>query len=205
MVKAHVDVSVFTLAVVVIKFGIMATLLVMSFIVADTAYIAQNPHRFLADCTLTGVSSALAIAVISVVRGHPEMAGNYAFIAFFVFFCFNVFREMSGYNSSAQLDQKQLNVIDRFKMPAIVVTGIICAVVASVAFYSSVPHPGGVVVFMSEALILASCIAVSDGIVARNHGKDGVGIAVTSGLSFATFFAIHVVLQLGGFFQHLYA
>lgn len=189
------------------KFALLALLLVGGFVNGHKSYIEENPRKFMWDSFAVGSLSAAAIVLIAMMRGRPDLAINLGFISFFLFFTYNVFRELSGFNDvfeSEKLTQGEAKQTKTLKWPilGIFLTGSI--VLGYMAFKASVPHPMGRGSLFIEAAILGIFTAVSEVIVARNHGVHFDGLVVAGISNFIMFAVAHLVLQWGGFYSHVF-
>lgn len=190
------------------KFALLALLLIMSFINGHKEYIAENPRKFMWDNFTVGATSAIAIAIIANMRGRPDLIKNLAFVSFLLFFVYNVFRELSGFNAitdPAKLTQGEAKQANVMKMPIMIIIGIAVVVVLGLALVARVAHPLGFGRLAQEAAIFASFTAFAEIIVAANHGEDAKHIALTGLANFVMFFLAHIILQYGGFYNHVFA
>jgi hypothetical protein len=189
------------------KFALLAALLVFAFINGHKEYVAENPRKFMWDSFLVGATSAAAIAYIAHVRGHGDMIPNLAFIAFLLFFAYNVFREMSGFNAAFQdenLTQGEATQKKVLSGPlSYLMFGIACVmiVLAAAAHHG---HPMGFGVLVKEGLVFAGLTAIGEGIIAWNHEEDAHGIGLAMGGNFVLFFLAHLLMQFGGFYEHIF-
>ena len=187
------------------KFALLTALLVLSFINGHKDYISENPRKFMWDCFTVAVTAALGISVVAYMRDQTQLVPNLAFLSFFLFFTYNVFRELSGFNKisestvgATQLEGKELGL---FGTP---VTGALIGLMGFMfvlALAAHVPHPQGFGALLKEAAVMGTFTAIGEGVLARNHGAN-VGKAV--GLNFVLFSLAHIFLQLGGFYDHVF-
>ena len=189
------------------KFALLALLLVLSFINGHKEYIAENPRKFMWDNFAVAATSAIAMVAIAKIRGRGDLIPSLAFIAFLLFFTYNVFRELSGFNvvtdpsKQTQGEAKQSKVL---KWPIIAIILVSVIVLVGLAFKAKVVHPQGFGVLAIEAAILAALTAFAEMFVARNHGEHNNAIAATGIVNFMMFFIAHIVLQYGGFYNHVF-
>ena len=189
------------------KFALLTLLLLFAFINGHKRYIEDNPRKFVWDSFLVGITSALGISAIAMMRGYGDLIPNLAFIAFFLFFTYNVFRELSGFNSitsDEELTQNEAKQKRAFKIPALVF--FLLAVVAGVtiAAFARVGHPTGFVDLLKEAAVFGFLTAIGEIIVAANHGEHASAIAVAGFGNFGLFFLAHIIMQWGGFYTHVF-
>lgn len=199
---------VFTNVIKFGKFAFLAVLLILSFINGHKEYIAEKPRKFMWDSFAVGVTSAAAISIIAWMRGRADLIPNLAFITFFLFFTFNVFRELSGFNrffseeGKTQGEEKQVKAI---KLPGIIIFSVGMAVLIAMAVKAKVAHPMGLGRLFQEALVLSVATAIGEMVVAINHGEKGADVILTSLLNLALFFVGHVLMQYGGFYNHVFS
>ena len=189
------------------KFALLALLLTGAFVNGHKSYIQKNPRKFMWDSFTVGALSAVAIVLIAMMRGRPDLAINLAFVSFFLFFTYNVFRELSGFNDVlekeklSQLEQKETRVM---KWPTGAIFLIGCIVLSYMAWKAKVPHPMGRGSLFAEAAVLGAFTAAAEMLVARNHGLHFDGIVSTGLVNFSMFAVAHLVLQWGGFYSHVF-
>lgn len=190
------------------KFALLALLLVLSFINGHKEYITENPRKFMWDNFAVGGFGAISIAIIASMRGRPDLIPNLAFVSFLLFFVYNVFRELSGFNvitdptKQTQGEAKQAKAL---KWPFLAVVILCLIILPMMAFKAKVAHPLGFGRLAVEAAILAVFTAAAEILVAKNHGEDGKAIAITGVGNFLLFFFFHILLQYGGFYNHVFS
>jgi hypothetical protein len=190
------------------KFALLALLLILSFINGHKEYIAESPRKFMWDNFTVGLTSAIAISIIAAMRGRADLIPSLAFISFLLFFVYNVFRELSGFNvitdptKQTQGEAKQSKVL---KLPMLIIVVLSIVVVVGMAVKAKVAHPMGFGRLAGEAAILAAFTAIGEMLVAKNHGEHTSAIVMTGGGNFIMFFLAHIVLQYGGFYNHVFA
>ena len=185
------------------KFGALAGLLTLAFINGHKQYVANNPRKFLWDSFLMGLTAALAVAYIAWARGRTDLIPNLAFITFFLFFAYNVVRELSGFNEilMGQGDGTQKRIL--FGPVKTLVVGVVTAM-AILALAAHKPHPLGFNVLLREGLVFGGLAALGELIIAWNHAEPPTAMAETTGLTFALFFMAHLLMQFGGFYNHIF-
>jgi hypothetical protein len=189
------------------KFALLAALLVFAFINGHKEYVSEHPRKFLGDSFIMGATSAAAIAYIAHVRGHTDMIPNLAFLAFLIFFAYNVFRELSGFNAALQdekLTQGEANQKRILGKPVTYLTFGIGCVMLVLAAAAHRGHPQGFMVLVKEGLAFAALAGLGEGIIAWNHEEDAHGVGLAMGGNFLLFFLAHLLLQFGGFYEHIF-
>lgn len=189
------------------KFALLAALLVFALINGHKEYVSENPRKFLWDSFIMGATSAAAIAYIAHVRGHGDMIPNLAFLAFLIFFAYNVFRELSGFNAAMMddnLSQGEATQKRAFFKPLSYLTAGVACVMIVLAAAAHRPHPMGFAVLAKEGAVFAALAAFGEAIIAWNHEETVKEIGVASGGSFVLFFIGHLLLQFGGFYDHIF-
>lgn len=189
------------------KFALLAILLVLSFINGHKEYIAEKPRKFMWDNFAVGLTSAIGISIIAAMRGRADLIPNLAFIAFFLFFAYNVFRELSGMNAAsddAKLSAGEAQQVKKLKMPVMIIVGVGLVILTAVAFKARVAHPSGFGVLAKEAAIFAFCTVIGEIVVAANHDEHAAAIFMVAVVNFAMFFGGHILLQYGGFYNHVF-
>jgi hypothetical protein len=195
------------------KATLIISLLVLALINADTSYIKNNPRSFLVDSVATGVFGGLAGVFLAYTRGRGDLALNHFIFGLLLFFLYNVCREFAGYftvfgtEQPSGVEKREINVL---KWPLIVLTivGIIVACIyANKArifpdytegiFRSMTPRTA----FIVETFLFAVIISSGEIIVTKNHGDPVVSAGL---MSLGIFTFAHIVLQNGGFYEHLY-
>jgi len=178
------------------KLTSLALLLVLSWVNGHSEYICKHPSRFVSDTVLVATGVAASFAAVALMRGHSAMILEIAFMSFFLFFAFNVLRELAGLNSK---EQKQSPVL----RPLLVVTAVALAVwVAVLAVKVAAPlRPGSLAI---EAMVMGAFMATSEAYIAFNHGESAGTIARTFAMYFAGSAIGHVALQRAGFYRHVF-
>ena len=195
----------FTNIIVYGKFFVLAFLLILSFINGHKEYIEKNPRKFMWDNFVVGLSSAVAVAIIAKLRGVPEIIPNVAFISFFLFFSYNVFRELSGLNAVAdtsKLTQGEQKQVDVLKTPILALVVMAMVALLGLALVHRVPHPEGFGKLLLEALIFGGSTGLAEVVVAMNHGEDPLHVG---GMNFVLFFIGYIVMQFGGFNNRVFS
>lgn len=186
------------------KFALLTALLVLSFINGHRDYINENPRNFMWDCLSVGGTSAIGISIIAVMRGRKELIVNLAFITFFLFFTYNVLRELSGFNAITggdaltQVESKEQQILTK---PVVTIGAGLMGFMIVLALAAHIWHPQGMGALLKEACVLGFFTALGEGVLAKNHGYP-LGPAI--GGNFVLFFIAHIFMQLGGFYDHVF-
>lgn len=189
------------------KFALLSALLILSFINGHKEYVATHPRKFMWDSFIVGATSAAGISIIASMRGFSDLIPNLAFISFFLFFTYNVFREFSGFNAIAdddKLTQGEAEQMRKLKKPLMIIAGVSALILIVLAVAAHHGHPTGVGSLLTEAFIFAFLTAIGEGIIAKNHEEHGDVIAMAVGGNFILFFMAHILLQYGGFYDHVF-
>lgn len=190
------------------KFALLTALLVLAFINGHKEYVSEHPRKFLWDSFLVGATSAAALSYVAHVRGHDDLIPNVAFFTFLVFFAYNVFRELSGFNAAAMgdenLSQGEAAQKKTLSKPVSYLAFGFIFVMVILAIAAHHGHPQGFGVLVKEGLVFAALAAIGEGAVAWNHEEDWAGIGLATGGNFVLFFVAHLLLQFGGFYDHVF-
>jgi hypothetical protein len=190
------------------KFALLLLLLTGSFVNGHKSYIQANPRKFVWDSFTVGALSSVAIVLIAMMRNRTDLALNLAFISFFLFFTYNVFRELSGFNDVTEthkLTQGEAAQIRVMKWPTFVAVVLSAIVLGYMAYKAKVPHPSGRGSLITEAVILGTLTAISEIVVAKNHGAHFDTVVITGLSNFVLFGGGHLLLQWGGFYNHIFS
>jgi len=189
------------------KFALLTMLLILAFINGHKEYVETHPRKFMWDSFIVGFTSAVGISIIASMRGFGDLIPNLAFISFFLFFTYNVFREFSGFNAitdATKLTQGEAVQMRKLKKPLLIIAGISAFILIALAAVAHHGHPTGFGDLMKEAFIFAGLTAFGEGIIAKNHEEHSDVIAMAVGGNFILFFMAHVLLQYGGFYDHVF-
>lgn len=198
----------FSAAIVLGKFSVLIFLMVLSFINGHNQYISKYPHRFVKDSCAVGMATALAVAIISVIRGRSDTILNLGFTAFFLFFTFNVIRELSGSNTISRPELLSVQEKKQYKLlkwPVIGAVLLFFVLVTMISLRSAICHPMGAWILALEAAVFAVLAAAAEGYVAKNHDESKTAIVRVIALNFVLVTGIHFVLQWGGFYEQVFA
>lgn len=171
----------------------------MALVKGNKDYVSQNPRKFIWDSIVTGGTAAAAISYVAHVRGRSEAIPNLAFLSFLLFFMYNVFRELSGLNSTENT-KKDIKVAGK---PIGALAGCVALILIILAAVSHVPHPMGFGVLLKEAAVFGGLVAIGEAIIAFDHRDDAKTIGLVSAGNFVMYFLAHLLLQFGGFYEKI--
>ena len=195
------------------KGGLIAALIALATINGNVSYVTANPTKFMQDALATAGFGALAAVFLTMTRGRPDLFFNHLIFAFMLFFLYHVCREFAGYFTifgSEQSTQKIQKEESKVTKPVLIAGGVLAliAIVLALVSRASPDYTQGIFKSLSasmalslETIIFVAIVTVGEIIVAKNHG-DPVGPAI--GTSAVIFTLAHLVLQAGGFYDHLY-
>ena len=198
------------------KGGLIAALIALAAINGTVSYVAKNPTKFMQDALATGGFGALAAVFLTLTRGRTDLFFNHLIFAFMLFFLFHVCREFAGYftifGSEKKTDDIQKEQA-KYTRPILIAGGVIAFIAIMLALVSRAPpdYTQGILkslaivrpnmAFFVETVLFVAIVTGGEIIVAKNHG-DPVGTAI--GTSAVIFTLAHLMLQSGGFYDHLY-
>lgn len=196
------------------KGGVILALIILALINGHGDYVAKNPKKFMQDALATGGFGAIAAVFLTLTRGRPDLWINHFIFALMLFFLYHVCREFAGYftvlgndKKSAQIEQQE----KKFTKPILIVGGAMAliAIILALVARASPDFTHGILkgfgpstALMLETIIFVAIITGGEVIVARNH-EEPLGPAI--GSSALMFTLAHLVLQSGGFYEHLYS
>jgi hypothetical protein len=195
------------------KGGLIAALIALATINGNVSYVANNPNKFMQDALATAGFGALAAVWLTQTRGRPDLFFNHLIFAFMLFFLYHVCRELAGYFTifgSEQKTDKIQKEESKFSKPILIAGGVLAfiAIVLALISRASPDYTQGILKSFSEStalgletVIFVAIVTAGEIIVAKNHG-DPVGPAI--GTSAVIFTLAHLVLQSGGFYDHMY-
>ena len=196
------------------KGGVILALIVLALLNGHVSYVAENPKKFMQDALATGGFGALAAVFLTVTRGRTDLWINHFVFALMLFFLYHVCREFAGYFSvfgnQPMTDQEKAQA-GKLGKPILIIMGIVAVVMLGLAVTARVSPDytqSYLLSGLSENMALAvetigfvAIISAGEIIVAKNH-KEPIGPAI--GMSALMFTFAHLVLQGGGFYEHLY-
>jgi len=195
------------------KGGLIAALLAFATMNGNVTYVAQNPTKFMQDALATGGFGALAAVWLTATRGRTDLFLNHLIFAFMLFFLYHVCREFAGYFTIFGTEQKTDKIQKeqaKFSKPILIAGGALAliAIVLALISRASPDYTQGILKSLGssmalgiETVIFVAIVTAGEVIVAKNHG-DPIGPAI--GTSAVIFTLAHLVLQAGGFYDHLY-
>ena len=195
------------------KGGLIAALIALATMNGNVSYVAENPTKFMQDALATGGFGALAAVFLTLTRGRRDLFFNHLIFAFMLFFLYHVCREFAGYFTIFGTEQKTAKIENqeaKLTKPVLIAGGVLAliAIVLALVARASPDYTQGIFKSLSasmalslETIIFVAIVTAGEIIVARNHG-DPVGPAI--GTSAVIFTLAHLVLQAGGFYDHLY-
>lgn len=205
--------GVFEKGVLAGKGGVILALIVLALLNGHVSYVAENPKKFMQDALATGGFGALAAVFLTMTRGRTDLWINHFVFALMLFFLYHVCREFAGYFSvfgnQPMTDQEKAQA-GKLGKPILIIMGIVAVVMLGLAVTARVSpdYTQGILSGLSENIALAvetigfvAIITAGEIIVAKNH-KEPIGPAI--GMSALMFTFAHLVLQGGGFYEHLY-
>jgi len=195
------------------KGGLIAALIALAAMNGNVSYVAQNPTKFMQDALATGGFGALAAVFLTLTRGRRDLFFNHLIFAFMLFFLYHVCREFAGYftifGSEKPTDKIQKEE-SKFSKPILIAGGVLAllAIMLALVARASPDYTQGIFKSLGpsmalglETVIFVAIVTAGEIIVAKNHG-DPIGPAI--GTSAVIFTLAHLVLQAGGFYDHLY-
>jgi hypothetical protein len=195
------------------KATIIMFFLVMALINTNTSYIEKKPREFIIDSIATGVFGGLAGVFLAYTRGRGDLALNHFIFGLLLFFLYHVCREFAGYftvfgtEEPSNKEKKQMSLL-KWPLIAIITVGIGLACFYANRARVSPDYTEGIfrslsprTAFMLETIIFSIIVTSAEIIVTKNHGDPIVSAGL---MSLAMFSFVHVLLQNGGFYEHLY-
>lgn len=195
------------------KGGLVALLLILSFINAETTLVQTEPRKFLAGVLTFALTGALAGGLVAWNRGgDADMIFNAIFISTLFFFFFGVCREFSGYyklvagdTHDSQMRAQQVKVLKGLAIALFVV------MLPMALYYVSQAkvQPSGLkfgfggdnAKFLIELIVFTLLCGIGEYGVAVQHGEKGPLVIAES---FGLYMAAHLFLQYGGFYDHVF-
>lgn len=187
--------------------------LTLALINGNTDYVQKNPRKFMVDSISTGFFGGLAGVFLAYSRGRGDLALSHFLFGLLLFFLYNVARQFAGYftvfgnETPSKQDEKEMKVL---KWPMIVIISLGFIYACYLARKARIPADYSMgflkgfrprTALILETIIFALIISSGEIIVAKNHGDP----VVISGLTSIFMFSLaHIILQNGGFYEHLY-
>jgi len=195
------------------KGGLIAALIALATMNGNVSYVSQNPTKFMQDALATAGSGALAAVWLTATRGRTDLFLNHLIFAFMLFFLYHVCRELAGYFTIFGTEKKTDKIQKeeaKFSKPILIAGGALALIAIVLALISRASPDYGSGILKSfgsatalgiETVIFVAIVTAGEVVVAKNHG-DPIGPAI--GTSAVIFTLAHLVLQAGGFYDHLY-
>jgi len=195
------------------KGGLIAALIALATMNGNVSYVSENPTRFMKDALATAGSGALAAVWLTVTRGRYDLFLNHLIFAFMLFFLYHVCREFAGYFTIFGKEKKTEKIEKqeaKLTKPVLIAGGALAFIAIVLALISRASPDYGSGILKSfgsatalgiETVIFVAIVTAGEVVVAKNHG-DPIGPAI--GTSALIFTLAHLVLQAGGFYDHLY-
>lgn len=195
------------------KGGLILILIVLALINGHSSYVKDHPKKFMQDSFAIGGFGAIAAGWLTLTRGRSDLFLNHFVFALMLFFLYHVCREFAGYftvfgnDPMTEMEKKQQSL---FGKPILIIMGIglIIALGLAVTAHVSPDFSTGILksfgssgALVTETIVFVLIITIGELIVAKNK-KEPLGTA--AGMSVAMFTFAHLVLQGGGFYEHLY-
>ena len=200
--------ALFENGVITSKVVFVLVLLIMAFVNAKSDYVDKNTKLFMANNMVVSGTAALSVLYIALNRGSGDVF-NKVFIIFLFIFFFQVCRELSGYYGFIGEEEQTEKEKAQMSRPAMITGGVIGVV--GVVFFIGLSlwiwqkPPMSTSSFVLETFIVSCILALGETFVTYTHGKKNtVHLIKTTGISFISCVILHVVLQYGGFYEHVF-
>jgi hypothetical protein len=204
----------FELGILVSKFSIIFTLLLISYINSDTAFINTYPQDFLTESIIVGLSASFSTFILSYNRGNDTKSIlNGIFIAFLLFFIFNTLMEFSGVNNMFIQDTK-LNDSSQQKwlksrQPIFYTLIGLGGLVMSRLAFKVIEERGHFTNQNStkcaiECILFGTINALPSILIASDRGDTKSNIAKGFGGSVVMYSGIYLLLEFGGFWDNIF-
>jgi len=188
-------------------------LLTLALLNGNTSYVQKEPRKFMIDSIATGIFGGLAGVFLAYTRGRGDLALPHFLFGLLLFFLYNVAREFAGYFTVFGSEPKTAGEAKEMKLikwPMIAVIFLGFGIACFLAYRAQVPadYSDGFLrsfrprtAFILETVLFAMIISSGEIIVTKNHGDP---VVVAGLMSFFMFSVAHIMLQNGGFYEHLY-
>jgi hypothetical protein len=197
------------------KGGLILGLIVLALINGHSSYVRDHPKQFMQDSFAVAGFGAIAAGWLTFTRGRSDLFMNHFVFALMLFFLYHVCREFAGYftvfgtDKMSDQEKKQQNVLG---LPIVIVglIGFVIAIGLAVVAHVSPDFSTGILqtfagtpaAFIIETIVFVIIVTAGELIVAKNKQEP---LAAAAGMSVALFTFAHLVLQGGGFYEHLYS
>lgn len=197
------------------KGGLILGLIVLALINGHSSYVRDHPKQFMQDSFAVAGFGAIAAGWLTFTRGRGDLFMNHFVFALMLFFLYHVCREFAGYftvfgnDKMSDQEKKQQNALG---LPIVIfgLIGFVIAIGLAVVAHVSPDFSTGILqtfagtpaAFMIETIVFVMIVTAGELIVAKNKQEP---LAAAAGMSVALFTFAHLVLQGGGFYEHLYS
>ena len=211
----------FEVGVLLSKFVIIFTLLILSYTNADNYFVSKHPKAFLSESMFVGATAAVSTILLGLSRGNNLIQLlNGIFIAFLLFFVFNVLMEFSGmnnydtrniYTDDSEIEKKLDDTI--FSKYGLGFVAISTAIMIGLASHVKEKDKTGVIVkdtnlsrgrLALETLLFGFINASPVLAIASNRGADFNETMVPFGKGFLMYSGLYVLLEKGGFWNNIF-
>jgi len=194
--------KLFKSGIIFSKVGFLFLLLVLTFVNTHTSYIAKKPRAFMLNNIVLPLTAGAATWFIAWNRSSE--AFTKVFITFLFLFFLQVCREMSGYYAFTGNDDSEEKQISGKNL---IIAGSIISVISILLFvlsmYINQVIPNKMKVgFGIETLVFVVLMTFGEQFTTVTHG--GKLISKDLFITILLMFGTHVVLQKGGFYEHVF-
>ncbi len=195
------------------KGGFILGLMVLALVNGHASYVKEHPKQFMQDTVATAGFGAIAAGWLTFTRGRPDLFVNHFVFSLMLFFLYHVCREFAGYftvfgtDKMTEQEKKQQSILG---LPILVVGGIgfLIALGLAITAHISPDYSFGILksfgsstALIVETIVFVLIITMGELVVAKNKKEP---LATAAGMSVALFTFAHLLLQGGGFYEHLY-
>jgi hypothetical protein len=195
------------------KGGLILALMVLALMNGHASYVKDHPKQFMQDTVATAGFGAIAAGWLTFTRGRPDLFVNHFVFALMLFFLYHVCREFAGYftvfgtDKMTEQEKKQQSVLGK---PLLIVGGIGLLIALGLAITAHISPDfsfgilkdlGSSPALIVETIVFVLIITMGELVVAKNKQEP---LAAAAGMSVALFTFAHLLLQGGGFYEHLY-
>jgi hypothetical protein len=220
----------FEYGVLAAKFGLVGSLIGLSYKNADISFITQDPQKFLSESFAVGASTIIPTLLIAYNRlggSDKTKLFNACFIAFLLFFLFNVLMEFSGINNSGSVtvlsDVSQQTFLNTYiwKTYNYVLIGLGFVGMMGLAYkiYRS-HHPKNTLYnpkinhpdnwannwqrYVTEYILFGLSSAAPTYLIAKDRGVSTKDATVRTIMMAGAYSSVYLLLQTGGFFKSIF-
>jgi len=195
------------------KGGLILGLMVLALVNGHASYVKDHPKQFMQDTVATAGFGAIAAGWLTFTRGRPDLFVNHFVFSLMLFFLYHVCREFAGYftvfgtDKMTEQEKKQQGILG---VPILVVGGIGLLIALGLAITAHISPDysfgllkglGSSTALIVETIVFVLIITMGELVVAKNKKEP---LATAAGMSVALFTFAHLLLQGGGFYEHLY-